>query len=228
VDSDRKVHVMRVPLRSRRKLRGGLLALVVVGLLGAAAPARADEEFDEGGTLYAIQQRQHVLGHEFTLAIGTVPLDAFYKGLTGTFSYTYHFNDQWAWEIVGFTYSSNFWTGLKGELEQQWKVKPVNIPELNYMGDSNLVWKPLYGKLAYANRSLIYGEFFFTLGPAIAKYTTPGAYLGGNAGIGFRVHLSRFFSARLDVRYYRFQRLDKIGDNDDVLFITLGISLSIH
>jgi len=42
------------------------------------------------------------------------------------------------------------------------------------------------------------------------------------------VHLSRYFSTRLDVRYYRFQRLDKIGDNDDVLFITLGISLSIH
>ena len=156
------------------------------------------------------------------------PLDAFYKGLTGTFSYTYHFNDSWAWEIVGFTYSSNFWTGLKDELEQQWKVKPVNIPELNYFGDSNLVWKPLYGKLASFNRALIYGEFFFTVGPAIAKYTTPGAYLGGNVGIGFRVHLSKYFSTRLDVRYYRFQRLDRLGDNDDVLFIQLGLSLNIH
>lgn len=218
---------MRVPLRSRRRLRLGLLAGLVAVLLGTAAPARADE-FDEGGTLYAIQKRQHVLGHEFTLALGTVPMDAFYKGLTGTFSYTYHFTDSWAWEIVGFTYSWNFWTGLKDRLEQEWKVKPVNIPELNYMGDSNLVWKPLYGKLAWFNRALIYGEFYFTLGPAIAKYTTPGAYFGGNAGIGLRVHLSRYFSTRLDVRYYRFQRLDKLGDNDDVLFIQLGLALSIH
>jgi outer membrane beta-barrel protein len=200
---------------------------LVVGLILATVPAAADE-FEEGGTLYAIQKRQYALGHEFTLAVGTVPIDAFYKGLTGTFQYTYHFNDAWAWEIVSFTYSQNFWTGLRDELEQNWKVKPVNIPELNFFGDSNVLWKPLYGKLAYINRSLIFGEVFFTLGPAIAKYTTPGAYLGGNAGIGFRVHLSKYFSTRMDLRYYRFQRLDKLGDNDDVLFIQLGISLNLN
>ena len=218
---------MQLLVRCRWLLKVGLTVGLVAGLLGAAAPAAADE-FDEGGTLYAIQKRQHALGHEFSLSVGTIPLDAFYKGLTGTFSYTYHFNDSWAWEIVAFTYSSNFWTGLKDELEQQWKVKPVNIPELNYMGDSNLIWKPLYGKLAYFNRALIYGEFFFTIGPAIAKYTTPGAYFGGNAGVGFRIHLSKYFSTRLDIRYYRFQRLDKIGDSDDVLFINLGLALNIH
>ena len=43
--------------------------VLVIGLL-AAVPAAADE-FEEGGTLYAIQNRKHVMGHEFTLAIGT-------------------------------------------------------------------------------------------------------------------------------------------------------------
>jgi outer membrane beta-barrel protein len=193
-----------------------------------AAPAAADE-FDEGGTLYAIQPRKHALGHEFTLGVGTIPMDAYYKGLTGTFQYTYHFNDAWAWEIVSFTYSSNIWTSLRGDLEQNWKVKPVNIPEMQYFADSNLVWKPLYGKLAYANRSLIFGELYFTIGPAVAKYNTPGAYIGGDAGAGFRVHLSQYFSARLDLRYYRFQQMQIKGSvGDDVLFLQLGLSLNIR
>jgi outer membrane beta-barrel protein len=210
-------------------MKRGLTTLLVLGLCVLAAPAAADE-FDEGGTLYAIQNRKHVLNHEFTLAVGTVPMDAFYKGLTGTFQYTYHFDDSWAWEIVSFTYSDNIWTSLRTELETNWKTKAAEgtIKQLNYFGDSNLVWKPLYGKLAYLNRSLVYGEFFVTGGPAVAKYDLPGAYLGGNAGIGFRVHLSQHFSTRLDLRYYRFQRLDKLKDNDNVLFINLGLSLNIR
>jgi outer membrane beta-barrel protein len=201
--------------------------VLVIGLLAAAAPAVADE-FEEGGTLYAIQNRKHVMGHEFTLAVGTIPMDAFYKGLVGTFQYTYHFSDAWAWEIVSFSYSKNIWTALRDDLEQNWKVKPVNIPEMNYFGDTNIVWKPLYGKLAYLNRSLVYGELFFNAGAAVAKYTTPGAYLGADAGFGLRVHLSPHFSTRLDIRYYRFQRLDKLADNDNVLFLQLGICLNLR
>ncbi len=200
--------------------------VVVLATLGVGSVAAAGQ-FDEGGTLYAIQNRRHVMGHEFTLGIGTLPMDAFYKGLTGTFQYTYHFNDAWAWEIVSFSYSKNIWTSLREDLEQNWKVRAVDIPEMNYFGDSNLVWKPLYGKLAYLNRSLIYGELFFTAGPAVAKYTTPGAYIGGDAGFGLRVHLSSHFSTRFDLRYYRFQRLDKLSASDDVLFLQLGICLNV-
>ncbi len=101
--------------------RGSLLLLPVLFL---AAPAFADD-FDEGGTLYAIQNRKYVLGHEFTLGAGTVPMDAFYKGLVGTFEYTYHFSDKWAWEIIGFSYSKNIWTSLRDDLEQNWKVEAI-------------------------------------------------------------------------------------------------------
>jgi outer membrane beta-barrel protein len=203
--------------------------LLTMGTLGVASPAAAADEFDEGGTLYAIQKRKHVMGHEFTLAMGTIPMDAFYKGLTGTFQYTYHFNESWAWEIVSFTYSQDIYTSLKDDLEANWKVKPVNINEMTYFADSNLVWKPLYGKLVYHNRGLLFGEFFWVIGPAVAKYNSPGAYFGGNAGFGIRFYLSEHFSTRLDLRYYRFQRLEvsRLGDNDNVLFVQLGISLNV-
>jgi outer membrane beta-barrel protein len=156
-------------------------------------------------------------------------MDAYYKGLTGTFQYAYHFSENIGWEIVSFTYSQNIWTGLKDDLEQNWKVKPVSIREMTYFADSNVLWKPLAGKLSYLNRSLIFGEFYFTLGPAIAKYNTPGAYIGADAGMGLKINLSRWFSTKLDIRYYRFQRLDTehLSDNDNVLFLQLGIALNI-
>jgi outer membrane beta-barrel protein len=208
-----------------RRLLG--LALLVAGL-GAAAPAAADE-FDEGGTLYAIQKRQHQMGHEFSLGIGVLPMDAFSKGLTGTFQYTYHFSDAWAWEIVSFTYSANVDTSLHSDLVTNWKVTPVPFPEMNYFGDTNLVWTPLYGKLAYLNQKLIFGELYFNLGPAVAKYSMPGAYLGGDAGFGFRVHLSQYFSSKIDIRYYRFQQLTSHGSRgDDVLFLQLGLALNVR
>src|SRR5947208_587784 len=52
----------------------------------------------EGGATYAIQPRKYHPGHEFRLAAGYLPQDAFYKGTTVDFSYGYHFSDFFALE----------------------------------------------------------------------------------------------------------------------------------
>jgi outer membrane beta-barrel protein len=209
----------------------GLSCWLLAGALAIAAPAAADEP-EEGGRPNAIQNRKHTMGHEFTLGVGTIPVDAYYKGLTGTFQYTLHLSDSWAWEVVSFSYCKDFWTSLREDLENNWKQPgSPKIPEMAYFGDTNLVWKPFYGKLAYLNRSLVYGELFWVIGAAGAKYSTPGTsgvYVGGDTGFGFRVHLSEHFSTRFDFRYYRFQRLNKAADNDNVLFVQLGLSLNFR
>ncbi|HEY3355965.1 MAG TPA: outer membrane beta-barrel domain-containing protein [Polyangia bacterium] len=217
-----------------------LVPVLLVALLGPAAPAAADEPvggqgpataLSEDGAVTAIQNRKHVLRHELTLAVGTIPIDAYYKGLTGTGQYTFHFGPSWAWEIVSFTYSQNFWTTLRKDLEYNWRAPGApKIPEMQFFGDSNLVWKPLYGKLAYLNRSLVYGELYWVIGAAGARYTETGNYIGADTGLGFRVHMSEHFSARLDLRYYRFQQLHRFtknDNNDNLLLVQLGISLNL-
>src|SRR6476659_8576786 len=84
-----------------------LLVLAVVALpLVARAEAQPDIETD-APRVFSIQQRPYRLGHEFSLGLGVLPLDAFYKGMVIGAGYTYHFSDFWAWEMVNLNYSLN-------------------------------------------------------------------------------------------------------------------------
>jgi outer membrane beta-barrel protein len=209
-----------------------VLAMIAAAAPAVAAPATADDDDDDWMARQAIQNRKHALRHELGIAVGTIPVDAYYKGLTGTAQYTFHFSPSWAWEIFNVGYSKNFWTSLRKDLEQNWRnpASPTVIPEIQYFGDSNLVFKPLYGKLAYLNQSLVYGEFYLAAGPAVAWYDTDKDRLsvGVDVGFGFRVHLSRHWSTRFDVRYYRLQTLvAQHSKGDDVLFLQLGIALNL-
>jgi len=206
--------------------RGWQFAMVAM-LLGLALPAVAEEEGEE--QLQAIQNRKHVLRHELGVGIGTIPIDPYYKGLTGSAHYTFHFNHTWGWEVFHVGYSKNFWTSLRKDLEENWRnpSSPQVIPEVQILGDTNIVFRPLYGKLAHLNRSLVYGEFSLTAGVAGAYYQTKKAYVGGDVGFGMRVFLSKHWSTRFDVRYYRLQQVDKFSKGDNVLFLQLGVALNL-
>lgn len=212
--------------------------LVALAVLAASPAALAQvevppEEGEEWMARQAIQNRKHVLKSELAVAIGTLPVDALYKGLTATGSFTFHFSNNWAWEIFHVGYSKNFWTSLRRDLEENWRnpSSPQVIPEIMLFGDTNLVFKPFYGKLAYLNRSLVYGEFYLAAGPAVAWYDVDKDRLsiGADVGFGFRVHLTPYWSVRFDVRYYRFQSLEKPKETrgDDVLFLSLGMALNL-
>ncbi|MBI4815080.1 MAG: outer membrane beta-barrel domain-containing protein [Deltaproteobacteria bacterium] len=187
------------------------------------------EESREGGQLYAIQNRKHVLEHEFALGVGTIPMDAFYKGVTGSFSYTYHFDDLWAWEIANGTYSLNVNTALRDQLEQNWGVQPTEFPELLYFVGSNVVVKPFYGKAAFLNDSLVYIELYATFGGAVAEYENAGFFFGANVGAGTRVYLSRVVALRFEVRDYEFISTKTLfADAKNELFLQMALSLNIR
>lgn len=208
-------------------MRGGGALLLALAAL-QSAPAYGDDGFEEGGKLYAVQNRKYLANHEFSLGVGTIPADAFYTGLTGTFAYTYHFSDLWAWEIVSATYSVNIDKGLRRELEDNFGVRPTQFPELTFFGDSNLVIKPLYGKMVYLNDSLVYGEIFLTAGPAISQYENAGVLIGLNAGAGFRLYLSKSFSIRFDIRDYFFVDPSTFSDTKNEIFLQAALGLNIR
>lgn len=168
------------------------------------ADALAQLEFgSERPRVFSIQQRPYRLGHEFQLGIGVLPLDAFYVGAVATASYTYHFSDFWAWEIAGGGYSLNFGTGLRKQLNDEYRVEPVKGggDRITVFLSTDAVAKPLFGKLAIFNASIIYSETFFVAGVGPLRkgqFWLPAV----NLGIGFRFWSGPAISWRLDIRDY--------------------------
>lgn len=205
--------------------------LIVAGALCAAlhAPtAKAGEDFKwlgEEPRVFSVQPRPYRLGHEFQLGFGVLPTDAFYVGTVGVGSYTYHFTDLWAWEVISFAYSQNFDTALREELLETYGVEPVRGggDRIRLFAKTNFVVKPLFGKFSVFNRKVIFGETFFTagLGPVLKGERWR---FGGTLGVGLRFHKSDVVSFRLDVRDELIFRALK---PDQALFFILSISVNV-
>ena len=195
---------------------------VLLALLLAARPANADVT-EQGGELYSIEKRNVLGSHELMFSLGTLPMDAFGKGLTLHGSYSYHFSQLIGWEIIGGMWSFNFGTGLKEELKDRFDVQPTEVGELRWVLNSNFIFKPLYGKYSLTNDKLFSGELFFVLGYALGGYTA-AIPSGIDVGVGLRMFLGRYFSVRLDIRDYMF--LPEFKELDNNLYISLGLSLT--
>ena len=217
---------MRPQMTCTRVSRGVsvAIALALLVLAGAPSTARADVASEKGGELYSIEKRDLLGHHELSISIGTLPLDAFAKGLTLQGSYTYHFTQLIAWELVSGLYSFNFETGLERDLRDRFDVQPEQDPRLVALLASNFVFKPLYGKLAFINNTLLTAELFFVLGPALGFYEGGSVPFGVDYGAGLRFFVGKYFSVRFDIRdYLLLPDFSKVENN---LYISLGLSLT--
>jgi len=205
-------------------------ALVAAWSLAVPALAQYDDE-QGGGTAVVIQNRKFEMAHEFTIQGGTLPLDAFVKGVTLTGRYTLHFDDFQAWEIAAGTFSFNIDTGLKQQLIDRFGVQPQSFATLNLTVDSNYVVKPFYGKLALFNRTLLYAELFL-LGGVTASYWSDGSWRPGpDVGIGARFFVTEWFSMRADLRYALVVGgvpfIDPNATIDGIMLLALGGSFNV-
>jgi outer membrane beta-barrel protein len=188
------------------------------------ADKKAKEAGDRGPKTVAVQNRLHTMRHEYSAWIGSLPMDAFTKGVTFTGAYTLHFSDLLAWEVAEFTYSLPVDTRLQDELNNlPQPVGPTPFEVVQYYGTSNIVFKPVYGKFALLNRSLIYEEMFLEAGAGYGKLTITGRP-AVDLGAGMRFYSGRLVSFRLDVRDYLFVTK---GDTENELWVAAGISLGL-
>ena len=214
-----------LPMHSR-------VVVAIVALLAAAAPALAQYDDEQGGgSAVVIQNRKFKMAHEFTLEGGTVPLDAFVKGVTLSGRYTLHFDDFSAWEIAAGTFSFNVDAGLKQQLEERFGVQPSSFATLQLTVDSNYVMKPFYGKLALFNRTLIYAELFAVVGVTASYWSDDSWRPGPDIGVGARFFVNEWFSIRTDLRYAvvlgGVPLVDPNATVDGVLLLAVGASFNV-
>lgn len=188
--------------------RSGLIFAAATLCLLLATPARAELELDiEQPRVFSVQDRPYRLGHEFSLGLSVLPTDAFYIGSVISGSYTYHFSDFWAWEMISGNFSLNSDTGLEAELLEEFGVEPVRGggDRIQLYATSGLVVKPLFGKIALFNSTTLYAESSFVVGGGPIRLTLNDEgtfYFAGLIGGSIRFWTSDAFSIRLDVRDY--------------------------
>lgn len=221
-------------MKSKRCLKVGFW-MVLCGLVFAPLVSAAAEEtgYGEGGKVYAVQKKGYQLKHELYGAVGVLPMDAMYKGVTIGGGYTYHFSHHFAWEAIQFTYSNNIDTGLKKDLQNIFDAEVTSFREVQFLANSNVVFVPLYGKMTWLNRHVVQMEFYLTAGPGIAQYKESVRtgregfaedtqyYFSGNFGIGLRFFINHQFSVRLDMRDYM-NFVD--GGVDNAAYFALGLA----
>jgi len=192
--------------------------MVVMLTLGALPPAA---HADDGALpSMAVQNRRHGGTHEFTAAVGTLPLDAFTKGLTVSAAYSLHFDELFAWEVAQFFYSFPVETDLKGELGV-YDLRPTPFERVEYYVTTNFVFKPLYWKGAWLNSALSYGELLLLLGGGYG-WMTQSSRPVVDVGVATRIYASDWASLRLDVRGLTFVNEESAHHE---LWIGLGVSL---
>jgi outer membrane beta-barrel protein len=185
---------------------------LVVFLLSLPTLAWAQiDELANPGSVSAVQDRRFRMGHELTLGVAVLPLDAFYKGVAAEIGYTAHFSDSFAWQVGRAAYSYNFNTGLSSQLERDFGVQPTAFDEVNWMVGSDLMWSPFYGKVSFLNQSVLHFEIFAIAGISVLRLSLASnsgtSILGiagslrpaANLGLGLRFFASRSLSWRLDV-----------------------------
>jgi outer membrane beta-barrel protein len=207
-------------------------ALLTLTLAGASLAFANDELDEEQVATYAVQSRLFRLGGELNVAAGLLPINAFNKGLTVGGSFTYHFSNTFAWEIINGSYVyKQMDTGLKTELLDNFNVQPTKIAAIDLMLSSSAVLKPFYGKLAVFNRRVIHAEVSIPMGITLGRYTNPQSYLGGpNLGVIVRVFMSTHTSLRIDVRdnilfsHWAYNPVDWTYRNE--LLVSLGLAFA--
>lgn len=209
-----------------------LLGLAWLVAAAAAGPARAaTEEMEETDALPTVQNRLFRNQHEFSGSVGILPIDPFYKGMTLGGGYAWHITDLWAVEGT-FSYLVTFKTGLRKDLEENFAIPPTLFDELKWYGQAGALFKPLYGKLSLFNKSLVYGELYFSAHAVVAQMEGGRAddenpqgkgqrlAFGGAPGFGIRGYLNEYFSVRFD---FRTMILASAGE----VHVPLSLSLSV-
>jgi outer membrane beta-barrel protein len=209
-----------------------LCAVVVLASLAAHAASGSYDDEDSGGNAVVIQEREFKMAHEFTMQSGTLPLDAFEKGIAVTGRYTLHFDDFNAWEIIGVTYNINIDSGLQQILQNDpFHAVPQSLPKLLLVADSNYVATPFYGKFALFNSTIIYQELSLYGGLSLTYWDDGSFEPGPDFGAAIKFFLFDFLSLRFDIRHALVMNgvpiVDPNAQVNGVLQLLAGVSFNI-
>lgn len=210
---------------------GSIVALIAV--LGSSSATWAKD--DPASSRSAVQVRKYGFSEEIRLSVGSMPLDPFQKGWTGSLAYTHHFSDVLAWEVLQVTGALLTSTSLRDELINTFARRPEEFAAPRLMITTGAELSPFYGKQVLFNRETMHATAFLGLyaGAAFGDRPSLGQTLedirptvGG--GLGARVFISQLISTRFDARVFASfrsaQEANETAEVETLALLTLSLS----
>ncbi|MDY7034068.1 MAG: outer membrane beta-barrel domain-containing protein [Thermodesulfobacteriota bacterium] len=189
------------------------------------------EEPQDEEQVFAIQNRIFHRYHEIGAWFNYIPDDDFYDIYGVGISYTFNFNDYLAWEVVRGVFAINQEKDLKDKLIKQFGLAPTGYTEPEYLIHSHFVFKPLYGKDAMWNGSIINHESYLFLGGGVVRYEKRYNYGAPTTediaslsfGFGMKYFLNENICLNLEIR-------DLVNFKDDVTEnnVSFGIGIGLR
>ncbi|MCL2626112.1 MAG: outer membrane beta-barrel domain-containing protein [Cystobacterineae bacterium] len=99
---------------------------------------------------------------------------------------------------------------------------------IRVMGDLELQWAPIYGKISLSAEAFLPFKLYVFIGPGVVMYGPQGDLklsFGGTAGIGFRFAATRWLAVRMEFRDFVYQ--ERIGSDRSIrnqLMFDFGLS----
>ena len=186
---------------------------------------------DDDGHVAAIQDRIFHRYHEINLGLGYIPDDDFYYLFPGSIGYTYSFNEHWAWEVARVQWMISMEKDLKEDLERDFGVTPTRFSEPKYAVHSNFIYKFLYGKSVFGDKTIINHETYGLLGGGMIAYEDKINYGGTESelapslsfGIGQKIFLSENVCVNVELRDWVNFKEDETINN-----IYFGVSIGFR
>jgi|694.fasta_scaffold81158_3 outer membrane beta-barrel protein len=131
---------------------------------------------------------------------------------------TWHLGDHWGWEILDAQKAFSSVTSWTNNLIATNSSAKLQTAQLRYLGTSNIIFSPLYGKIRVFGSSLVYFDTYLVAGAGLAgTETLQISNSGGSAvtsslrtgldpvvdfGLGFKFFLNQSMGLVLDLRDY--------------------------
>jgi len=180
--------------------------LLLLALMGVLPHALGEDRNDDNKPeVTIIQERLFDKKREVGIELGYIPDDNFYEVYPLTVSFTHHFNERYAWEVIRASQMITKDRDIKADLEDNFGVTPSTFDEFNNHIETSFVIKPTYGKDSLWNKRVINHEGYISFGAGIATFEKQVSYgnqekqsaMTASIAIGRKYFISKSFNISL-------------------------------
>ncbi len=166
------------------------------------------EETELTEPVYAIQEKVFFKYHELAFVTGYISDEDFYEVFPVGLSYTYNFDDRNSWEVFRAYYDFTVEKDLLKDLVSDYGVAPEQVYKPKAQLLTHFIYRPMYGKDAVLNKSILNHETFFFVGGGIDIYSKSAPYesssdelaLCGSFGAGIKYFINDSINITFELR----------------------------